>query len=743
MRVINNTFWRLEPKRDGDITAVSGTAFLTSPTELIKRIKRGDGLVLSRWNPETREGEVHALGVVDEVKGDQAKVTWRSVRFSLRPSGHGAAQWITRNFFKFDALVANRYKLMSHFQTAFATDPKPTVPLPPVVSAESARSTRSHLTTSSDPRTSASVDQGLDGAIYRKVSYILQHGRRTTTYKLATMSAIIDFVASRRPSGSTTTLAVPLAELAYRVTALYWDQLRPFDGAVLKQSAHTQSRIFDALYSLRSAANCPDDDQTFATASKLAPRVFRSTLDEVTVSLAQQALPRLQRVAGVPNSDPFLYDDSFLHDKITRTELERHQNAIRLKPGVPEALIRKAESLYRLLHSTWVDDVIRINRLPIHQRSRVEDHLFGHSPDPRDKEQVTAQTGRHRDDAQASLAPAVHPDFIEVFATRLNKLISSRPKYSSGEVAAEIRRSGFLITVSTLTRLQAGIGPPPSEATIEALAKFFGVRPTYFLDGSTRGAGTRAKVTPPDPRGPERASAPDEQLIKPAQGGPGHTASDPDVGESANPPSPAHEVFTRQLNKLFQDCTRAEGGPYTSRSVAAALQDEGFTISEAGIDGLRSGTGRPPSLQTVEMLAYFFGVDPDYFCREIDAEVQDSTGSSGMADQVAEPRPDLVTLTDQGEVDISTAEVGRLITALSETVAVYITRNPPDRRSAERSLSLINALAERVSAASGCTSIATSLLQRVTTESPPRASGERTQTAIPDPRGPLRDPSSP
>ena len=92
--------------------------------------------------------------------------------------------------------------------------------------------------------------------LYRKVVHLPQHGFRTATYKLATMTALVEFssenLAKRSPAGE---LRVPITELAQRVIALYWAQVRPFDGQILKQSTQSGSRILEAVVALQLVAS--------------------------------------------------------------------------------------------------------------------------------------------------------------------------------------------------------------------------------------------------------------------------------------------------------------------------------------------------------------------------------------------------------------------------------------------------------------------------------------------------------
>lgn len=65
-----------------------------------------------------------------------------------------------------------------------------------------------------------------------------------------------------------------------------------------------------------------------------APTAYQSAIDEITLCLAQQPSHRLQKLPGASTSDPFLCDDSNLHDHVSRSMLRAHDNAIELNPGV-------------------------------------------------------------------------------------------------------------------------------------------------------------------------------------------------------------------------------------------------------------------------------------------------------------------------------------------------------------------------------------------------------------------------
>lgn len=107
------------------------------------------------------------------------------------------------------------------------------------------------------------------------------------------------------------------------------------------------------------------------------PSAYGTAIDEITLCLAQQPLHRLQRFPGSAASEPFLYDDSFLNDQISRKALRAHGDAIELKPGVAYGLARLSGLLKPALEIMWVEDVRRINKFLEADVPDVAGHLFG------------------------------------------------------------------------------------------------------------------------------------------------------------------------------------------------------------------------------------------------------------------------------------------------------------------------------------------------------------------------------
>jgi hypothetical protein len=89
----------------------------------------------------------------------------------------------------------------------------------------------------------------------QRVVAILETGLRTATYKLATLMALIEHYIENLPEDPADTLQVPIPDLAHRVLALYWRQIRPFEGHDLRQSTRERARILPAASAFREIAS--------------------------------------------------------------------------------------------------------------------------------------------------------------------------------------------------------------------------------------------------------------------------------------------------------------------------------------------------------------------------------------------------------------------------------------------------------------------------------------------------------
>ncbi|OBH00924.1 HNH endonuclease [Mycobacterium sp. E136] len=212
----------------------------------------------------------------------------------------------------------------------------------------------------------------------QRVVAILEQGQRDATYKLATLMALIEHSIENLPPHPDDSLTVPIPELAHRVLSLYWHQARPFQGHHLAQRrTGTKTRIIDAAKVLREASNAGTSRMSLETAMLRAPAAYEVAIDRIALALIKQPLPRLQKLPGAPVSDPFLYDDSFLGENVSRSRVRAHGDAITLNPGVAHALARLAGLLKPALEIMWVEDVRSMNKFLDEDVPDVAGHLFG------------------------------------------------------------------------------------------------------------------------------------------------------------------------------------------------------------------------------------------------------------------------------------------------------------------------------------------------------------------------------
>jgi hypothetical protein len=211
----------------------------------------------------------------------------------------------------------------------------------------------------------------------QRVVAILETGQRTATYKLALLMALIEHCIENLPERTDDVLSVPIPALAHRVLAIYWRQVRSFGGHDLVQVRGSAGRITRAAKALRAAAQAGESGMSLEMAMLRAPEAYEQVIDKIVMALAKQPLPRLQKLPGSATSDPFLYEDTFLGEDVSRARLRAHGDAIVLKPGVARGLARLAGLLKPALEIMWVHDVRRMNRFLDEQVPDVAGHLFG------------------------------------------------------------------------------------------------------------------------------------------------------------------------------------------------------------------------------------------------------------------------------------------------------------------------------------------------------------------------------
>lgn len=206
---------------------------------------------------------------------------------------------------------------------------------------------------------------------------VLETGRRTATYKLATLMALIDHCVEHVPADPSAPLAVPIRDLAERVFAVYWPQVRTLDGVgVLRQSRQSPARIIDAVKIVRVASRA---GPTMApeVARLRSPAAYEAAIDSIVHTLVRQPLPRLQHLPGKAPSPTFLYDDAWMGEGVSLRTFERHGGVVLLHPGVASGLARLSGLLRPMLEILWVQDVVRLNAALLDEHVDIKAHLFG------------------------------------------------------------------------------------------------------------------------------------------------------------------------------------------------------------------------------------------------------------------------------------------------------------------------------------------------------------------------------
>ena len=226
---------------------------------------------------------------------------------------------------------------------------------------------------------------------------VIDEGRRTATYKLAVLLALMDCCAEGASPAGLAPTAIPTRVIARHVARLYWPQLRPFPteaGPVaLRQITNKSSTI---LHSLRTAFDALPYVPAWETAESTLPADHvDQVLDVVELTVARYPLVRLQTVDGV--SRPFIYDIEW-GESVSLARLAAAGGAmVVLRPGAGDQLIRLAPLVRPLVELHWVRMVADLNSLALTEDD-LRRHLFGAErvgfPGPLRRDLLDLQAGR-------------------------------------------------------------------------------------------------------------------------------------------------------------------------------------------------------------------------------------------------------------------------------------------------------------------------------------------------------------
>jgi HNH endonuclease len=207
---------------------------------------------------------------------------------------------------------------------------------------------------------------------------LLDEGVRTATYKFALLLALLDSCLEGTTAAGAPPDSVTTADLARRVTELYWPQTNPYAGlggaAILRQSSGGQAEIIRAIRRFREK-NAPDPSTPLAEARAKAPLQFGNLLDVVEWKLIEMPLPRLQVMGGV--HEPFIYrigwDTSV---KQAQTRASEFDARVYFVGKAAEYLVQLGGLLRPLIETKWANLILRLNR-QILSDAGLPEFLFG------------------------------------------------------------------------------------------------------------------------------------------------------------------------------------------------------------------------------------------------------------------------------------------------------------------------------------------------------------------------------
>jgi hypothetical protein len=215
---------------------------------------------------------------------------------------------------------------------------------------------------------------------------VIDSGRRTATYKLALLIALLDLCARHSDAAGRAPRLLYTRDIAEQVAVLYWPQVIPYlvpdAGAAvqLRQITLPRAAIIAAVSAFRRAAGAAGAPSWHLARQRL-PGAYQVMLDQVEVTVAQQPLPRLHRGAGSTDTIfPFIYELGWGPRESFSVARLRRQGprgpAVRLLPGAGDELIRLGPLVRPLVELHWTRMVAEINQVATAELG-LHRHLFG------------------------------------------------------------------------------------------------------------------------------------------------------------------------------------------------------------------------------------------------------------------------------------------------------------------------------------------------------------------------------
>ena len=214
--------------------------------------------------------------------------------------------------------------------------------------------------------------------IAERLLQIIDEGRRTATYKLALLTALMDACAENVDARGRAPQQLHTRDIAAHVLRLYLPQARLYLGGdgdpfELRQINTHRSAVLGAIVGLQLEAELTGCRSIGQIRDRL-PAEYERCLNEVEYTFARYPIVRLQVVGA--QQRPFLYDVDWT-ESVTHKQLHSPGGGeVRFRSGAGDELLRLAPLLRPLIELHWTTMVARINRIDT-EYDRIHTHLFG------------------------------------------------------------------------------------------------------------------------------------------------------------------------------------------------------------------------------------------------------------------------------------------------------------------------------------------------------------------------------
>ena len=214
--------------------------------------------------------------------------------------------------------------------------------------------------------------------IAERLLQVIDEGRRTATYKLALLRALMDACAANVDERGRAPVELHTRVVAEHVVQLYLPQARLYLGASgdplqLRQISGGRSAVLGAIVGLHVEAELTGS-RTHQQMRDRLPDRLDDCLDEVERTFARYPI-RLLQVVGTQNH-PFLYDIDW-GESVSLKQLHAPGGGlIRFRDGAADDLLRLAPLLRPLIELHWTRMVAQLNDIDV-ESEHIHSHLFG------------------------------------------------------------------------------------------------------------------------------------------------------------------------------------------------------------------------------------------------------------------------------------------------------------------------------------------------------------------------------